>query len=74
MKTVSIFAALALGFAPLSVGRASDTGAESAKLLRLLQQSALALLKEGNARHVDGHPQHPNEKRAGAFGHGHRLL
>jgi carbonic anhydrase len=61
MKTVSIFAALALGFAPLSVGRASDTGAESAKLLRLLQQSALALLKEGNARHVDGHPQHPNE-------------
>jgi carbonic anhydrase len=61
MKIVSTLAALALALAPLSAVRASDTGAESAKLLRLLQQSTLALLKEGNARHVDGHPQHPNE-------------
>jgi carbonic anhydrase len=62
MKTVSIFVALVLGLSPFGVARAADSGADSQKLVRLLQQSTMALLKEGNARHVDGQPQHPNQE------------
>ena len=61
MKTASILLAAALGFSPLESLRAADAGADSAKLLRLLQQSTLALLKEGNVRHTDGQSQHPNQ-------------
>jgi carbonic anhydrase len=61
MKTVSIFVALALGLSRFGIAHAADAGGDSQKLIRLLQQSTLALLKEGNARHVDGQSQHPNQ-------------
>jgi carbonic anhydrase len=42
--------------------RAADEGRETDKILRLLQQGTMVLLKEGNIRHATGHPQHPNQE------------
>jgi len=40
----------------------SGATAEAAKLTRMLQQSTLALLKEGNLRFADGKALHPNQE------------
>ncbi len=65
MKPASILVALALGLTPFFGLKAADSGHDSSdKVLRLLQQSTLALLKEGNVRHMEGQSQHPNQEPA----------
>lgn len=43
------------------------TSADAEKLTRMLQQSTLALLKEGNLRFVDGKSLHPNQEISRRF-------
>jgi carbonic anhydrase len=57
MKKIFIVLSVALGFS-LAGWSAAPAGEE--KLTRMLQQSTLTLLKEGNIRFADGTPFHPN--------------
>lgn len=59
MKKILSVLVIALGFS-LTGHSAAPAGEE--KLTRMLQQSTLTLLKEGNIRFADGKPFHPNQE------------